>query len=181
MLAQAAEQRYTEFTTGEQQSWANYLPLELPANAEATLAEFFDFYRTPQHRHSERHNLGTDQMGRLLRFCWRSPPVPAGADSFSKPKPLAYSFSDVTLETPPHDIRKSLKRKGYLLTKTRQVGSPGYWRNRGQLRRRRRRRGHHGPGPQALRRQRHGSRHAAPRRWTWWFYASPARLPQSIF
>ena len=45
----------------------------------------------------------------------------AGADSLSKTEPIAYSVFDVTLETPPREIRNSLKRKGYLLTKTRRV------------------------------------------------------------
>lgn len=47
LLAQAAEQRYQEFTTGEQ-IWQNSLPTELPANADPITVEFFDFYRTPR-------------------------------------------------------------------------------------------------------------------------------------
>lgn len=47
MLAQAAEQRYQEFTTGEQ-IWRNYLPINLPADANPITAEFWDFYRTPR-------------------------------------------------------------------------------------------------------------------------------------
>lgn len=45
MLAQAADQRYTEFTTGKQ-IWRNYLPAQLPENADATTREFHQFYRT---------------------------------------------------------------------------------------------------------------------------------------
>ena len=44
-IAQTAAQRYVEFEGGEKK-WVNYLPLELPADADSTRREFFDFYRT---------------------------------------------------------------------------------------------------------------------------------------
>ncbi len=44
-LAQAAELRYQEFTTGKQ-IFQNYLPVELPANADPVTAMYHDFYRT---------------------------------------------------------------------------------------------------------------------------------------
>ena len=47
MLAQAAEQRYQEFTTGRP-IWRNYLPKQLPADADPITREFHDFYRTPR-------------------------------------------------------------------------------------------------------------------------------------
>lgn len=47
MLAQAAEQRYEEFTTGKP-IWRNYLPKQLPADADPITREFHDFYRTPR-------------------------------------------------------------------------------------------------------------------------------------
>lgn len=46
-FAQAAEQRYVEFTGGETK-WVNYLPLELPADADPIRREFYDYYRTPR-------------------------------------------------------------------------------------------------------------------------------------
>lgn len=50
LLAKAAEQRYEEFSTGEMQ-FLNYLPVQLPANADPVTAEFHDFYRTPRGIH----------------------------------------------------------------------------------------------------------------------------------
>lgn len=47
MIARAAEQRYVEFTGGPTK-WVDYLPVPLPANADAIQKEFFDFYRTPR-------------------------------------------------------------------------------------------------------------------------------------
>lgn len=47
MIAAAAEQRYVEFTGGETK-WVNYLPTNLPANADPIRREFYDFYRTPR-------------------------------------------------------------------------------------------------------------------------------------
>ena len=47
MLAAAAEQRYVEFTGGATK-WGNYLPLQLPADADAIRREFYDYYRTPR-------------------------------------------------------------------------------------------------------------------------------------
>ena len=50
MLAQAAEQRYREFTTGEQ-IFRNYLPMQLPADADPVTAMYHDFYRTERGMH----------------------------------------------------------------------------------------------------------------------------------
>ena len=50
MIAKATEQRYKEFTTGEQ-IWRNYLPVKLPEDADPITSEFFDFYRTPRGIH----------------------------------------------------------------------------------------------------------------------------------
>ncbi len=47
MIGRAAEQRYVEFTGGPTK-WVDYLPVPLPANADAIRKEFFDFYRTPR-------------------------------------------------------------------------------------------------------------------------------------
>lgn len=47
MISAAAEQRYVEFTGGATK-WGNYLPLQLPADADAIRREFYDFYRTPR-------------------------------------------------------------------------------------------------------------------------------------
>ena len=47
MIARAAEQRYVEFLGGETK-WVNYLPLQLPADADPIRREFYDFYRTPR-------------------------------------------------------------------------------------------------------------------------------------
>lgn len=47
MIAKAAEQRYVEFMGGETK-WINYLPLQLSANADPIVREFYDFYRTPR-------------------------------------------------------------------------------------------------------------------------------------
>jgi fermentation-respiration switch protein FrsA (DUF1100 family) len=49
MLAKAAEQRYTEFTTGKG-IFLDYLPTQLPADADADAVtrEFWAFYRTPR-------------------------------------------------------------------------------------------------------------------------------------
>jgi len=46
-IARAAEQRYVEFEGGKTK-WVDYLPLELPADADPVRREFFDFYRTPR-------------------------------------------------------------------------------------------------------------------------------------
>jgi uncharacterized protein len=45
MLSQAAQQRYQEFTTGEQ-IFRNYLPMQLPADADPVTRMYHDFYRT---------------------------------------------------------------------------------------------------------------------------------------
>jgi uncharacterized protein len=47
MIAAAAEQRYVEFSGGETK-WVDYLPTTLPADADETRREFWDFYRTPR-------------------------------------------------------------------------------------------------------------------------------------
>jgi len=47
MIARAAEQRYVEFTGGPTK-WVDYLPVQLPADADAIRKEFYDFYRTPR-------------------------------------------------------------------------------------------------------------------------------------
>lgn len=47
LLAKAAEQRYTEFTTGEG-TFLDYLPVQLPADADPVTREFWAFYRTPR-------------------------------------------------------------------------------------------------------------------------------------
>jgi fermentation-respiration switch protein FrsA (DUF1100 family) len=47
MIAKAAEQRYVEFMGGETR-WGNYLPVELPKDADPITREFHDFYRTPR-------------------------------------------------------------------------------------------------------------------------------------
>jgi fermentation-respiration switch protein FrsA (DUF1100 family) len=47
MLAKAAEQRYAEFTSGKP-TWRNYLPKQLPQDADPITREFHDFYRTPR-------------------------------------------------------------------------------------------------------------------------------------
>jgi fermentation-respiration switch protein FrsA (DUF1100 family) len=47
MLAKAAEERYAEFTTGKP-IWRNYLPKQLPKEADPITREFHDFYRTPR-------------------------------------------------------------------------------------------------------------------------------------
>src|SRR3546814_14911180 len=47
LLAQAAEQRYTEFTTGEG-ILLNYLPKQPGPNTDPVTREFWDLYRTPR-------------------------------------------------------------------------------------------------------------------------------------
>lgn len=47
MIARAAEQRYVEFTGGPTK-WVDYLPTQLPADADPIRKEFHDFYRTPR-------------------------------------------------------------------------------------------------------------------------------------
>lgn len=47
LLAKAAEQRYTEYTTGKQ-IFMNYLPEKPDAHTDAVTREFWDFYRTPR-------------------------------------------------------------------------------------------------------------------------------------
>lgn len=47
LLAEAAEQRYTEYTTGKG-IFLNYLPAQLSTEADPITREFWDFYRTPR-------------------------------------------------------------------------------------------------------------------------------------
>lgn len=47
MIAAAAEQCYVEFTGGATK-WVDYLPAQLPAEADPIRREFYDFYRTPR-------------------------------------------------------------------------------------------------------------------------------------
>ena len=47
LLAKAADLRSTEFATGKG-VFLGYLPLQLPADADAVTREFWDFYRTPR-------------------------------------------------------------------------------------------------------------------------------------
>jgi fermentation-respiration switch protein FrsA (DUF1100 family) len=50
LLAKAAEQRYSEFTTRQMQ-WLNYLPATLGKDADPVAREFHNFYRTPRGIH----------------------------------------------------------------------------------------------------------------------------------
>ncbi|HYF87066.1 alpha/beta hydrolase [Azospirillum sp.] len=50
LLAQAAQQRYQEFTTGEQ-IFRNYLPMQLPADADPVTRMYHEFYRTGRGLH----------------------------------------------------------------------------------------------------------------------------------
>ncbi len=50
MLAQAAQQRYQEFTTGER-IFRNDLPMRLPADADPVTRMYHDFYRTKRGLH----------------------------------------------------------------------------------------------------------------------------------
>ncbi|MGH8371141.1 MAG: alpha/beta hydrolase [Gammaproteobacteria bacterium] len=47
VIEEAAAQRYEEFTSGKP-IWRNYLPKQLPADADPITREFHDFYRTPR-------------------------------------------------------------------------------------------------------------------------------------
>ncbi|MBI6855686.1 alpha/beta hydrolase [Pseudomonas cichorii] len=47
LLAKAAEQRYTEFTTGKRE-FLSYLPKEPTAQTDPVTLEFWNFYRTPR-------------------------------------------------------------------------------------------------------------------------------------
>ena len=61
MIARAAQQRYEEYTSGEQQ-FRNYLPIELPENADPVTAMYHDFYRTERGIHiPEGRTLETTQ------------------------------------------------------------------------------------------------------------------------
>lgn len=50
LLAKAAQLRYEEFTTGKQ-VFQNYLPFELPQDADPVTAMYHNFYRTPRGLH----------------------------------------------------------------------------------------------------------------------------------
>tara|TARA_R110000868_G_scaffold261995_1_gene520364 strand:+ start:2056 stop:3159 length:1104 start_codon:yes stop_codon:yes gene_type:complete len=50
LIAKAAEQRYEEYTTGKQ-IMQNYMPTELPKDADPVLAMYWDFYRTKRGIH----------------------------------------------------------------------------------------------------------------------------------
>jgi uncharacterized protein len=50
LTAQAAQQRYEEFTTGKQ-IFRDYLPVELPADADPVTAMYHNFYRTERGIH----------------------------------------------------------------------------------------------------------------------------------
>ncbi|REG99478.1 alpha/beta hydrolase [Flavobacterium aquicola] len=65
MLVTAAEQRYQEYTTGEQ-IWINYLPKELSADTDSIRREFFDFYRTPRGIHIPKGRTLEQTLNRTL-------------------------------------------------------------------------------------------------------------------
>lgn len=50
LLGRAVQQRKEEFATGTPQ-WLDYLPVQLPPDADAVTREFHDFYRTPRGMH----------------------------------------------------------------------------------------------------------------------------------
>ncbi|WP_315126715.1 alpha/beta hydrolase [Comamonas antarctica] len=50
LLAKAQQQRAQELASGTPQ-WLDYLPLQLPPDADAVTREFHDFYRTPRGMH----------------------------------------------------------------------------------------------------------------------------------
>ncbi|MBM7421338.1 MULTISPECIES: alpha/beta hydrolase [Chryseobacterium] len=65
-IAQAAEQRYEEYTTGKQ-IMQNYLPVELPKDADPITREFHEFYRTPRGIHIPKgRTLETTQNRTLI-------------------------------------------------------------------------------------------------------------------
>lgn len=49
-IAATAKERYTDFEGGDSK-WVNYLPVQLPADADSIRKEFYDFYRTPRGIH----------------------------------------------------------------------------------------------------------------------------------
>jgi fermentation-respiration switch protein FrsA (DUF1100 family) len=49
-IAATAKERYTDFEGGNSK-WVNYLPVQLPADADSIRREFYDFYRTPRGIH----------------------------------------------------------------------------------------------------------------------------------
>lgn len=65
MLAQAAEQRYREFTTGEQ-IFRNYLPFDMPADADPVTAMYHDFYRTERGLHIPKGRTPELMQNRIL-------------------------------------------------------------------------------------------------------------------
>lgn len=50
LIAKAAEQRYEEFNSGKQ-IYMNYLPVDLPKDADSVTAMYWDFYRTKRGIH----------------------------------------------------------------------------------------------------------------------------------
>lgn len=66
LIAKAAEQRYEEYTTGKQ-IMQNYLPTELPKDADPVTAMYWDFYRTDRGIHIPKgRTLETTQNRTLV-------------------------------------------------------------------------------------------------------------------
>ncbi len=66
LIAKAAEQRYEEFTTGKQ-IFQNYMPVELPKDADPVTAMYWDFYRTKRGIHIPKgRTLETTQNRTLV-------------------------------------------------------------------------------------------------------------------
>ncbi|HWV71413.1 MAG TPA: alpha/beta hydrolase [Pseudosphingobacterium sp.] len=66
LIAKAAEQRYEEYKTGKQMM-QNYLPVELPKDADPVTAMYWDFYRTKRGIHiPQGRTLETTQNRTLV-------------------------------------------------------------------------------------------------------------------
>ncbi|REC47587.1 alpha/beta hydrolase [Chryseobacterium pennipullorum] len=66
LIAKAAEQRYEEYTTGKQ-IFMNYLPIELPKDADSITAMYHSFYRTERGIHIPKgRTLETTQNRTLV-------------------------------------------------------------------------------------------------------------------
>ncbi|MFP3596853.1 alpha/beta hydrolase [Chryseobacterium sp. SIMBA_029] len=66
LIAQAAQQRYEEYTTGKQ-IFMNYLPVELPENADPVTRMYHGFYRTDRGIHIPKgRTLETTQNRTLV-------------------------------------------------------------------------------------------------------------------
>ena len=65
MLAQAAALRHGEFATGER-TFLNYLPVQLPADADPVTREFWAFYRTPRGIHIPKGRTLAQTQNRML-------------------------------------------------------------------------------------------------------------------